>query len=441
MALSAQQIAMYAYAAGFRGSSLVTAVAIALAESGGNPAARGDVSLQTSKWGPSVGLWQIRSLNGVRRTGDVRDAFALDDPQFNARSAFNISSGGTNFSPWSMYTNGGYKKYLGQAQAAAGGANTGSGWMPTSSSRGSSTSRGGMAGGIGSIGAPAPADPRDVAKSLYGYLGWFVDHPEVGPIILQAAREGWDQMRLQGALANTNWWRTTSETARNWDALLAMDYATAVQRLQETGVSLMQTAQKFGIPLDDNRRFSLGVQALRFGWSPSQIQLALAAEMQWQPGVYVGGVGDMMTQVKTMAAKYLIPVTDQQAWEWARRMVAGTGTMEGVEAQFRLLSGGRFPHLRSQISQGIAPAQFFQAQRQTIAQFLEQPVEAIDFVNDRQWDPVLAFNDNGTTRAMTTSEAARFARALPQWGLTDNAHQTVSEAGDQLMQIFGAIAR
>ncbi len=47
--------------------------AIAQAESSRNPGAVGDVALQNSKWGPSVGLFQIRTLNSQTGTGGDRD--------------------------------------------------------------------------------------------------------------------------------------------------------------------------------------------------------------------------------------------------------------------------------------------------------------------------------------------------------------------------------
>lgn len=108
-------VAQAAFDAGFRGDALRTAVAVALGESGGNPAAIGDQGLQDSVWGPSVGLWQIRSLKSERGTGSFRDADALRDAGFNARAAWQISSQGTNFRPWSVYTNGSYIQLLDDA--------------------------------------------------------------------------------------------------------------------------------------------------------------------------------------------------------------------------------------------------------------------------------------------------------------------------------------
>ncbi|HEV2780934.1 MAG TPA: D-alanyl-D-alanine carboxypeptidase family protein [Actinophytocola sp.] len=117
--LSAREIAEHAYAAGFRGQALTTAVAVALAESGGNPKARGDTTITDGTWGPSIGLWQIRSLRSDYGTGDERDAKANLDPATNARHAWSISDHGTNWTPWSAYTNGSYRRYLDTARAAA----------------------------------------------------------------------------------------------------------------------------------------------------------------------------------------------------------------------------------------------------------------------------------------------------------------------------------
>jgi hypothetical protein len=98
------QIGAYAYQAGVTSQSgLQAAIAIALAESSGNPNATGDVALQNATWGPSLGLWQIRSVKAETGKGTVRDANQLKNPAFNAKSMYSISGGGKNWSPWSTW--------------------------------------------------------------------------------------------------------------------------------------------------------------------------------------------------------------------------------------------------------------------------------------------------------------------------------------------------
>jgi lysozyme-like protein/D-alanyl-D-alanine carboxypeptidase-like protein len=117
--LSAQEIAEHAYNAGFRGQALTTAVAIALAESGGRPDAKGDTTITDGYWGPSIGLWQIRSVRKENGTGGERDAKANLNPATNAKHAWSVSKHGTFWTPWSVYKNGSYRQYLDTAWAAA----------------------------------------------------------------------------------------------------------------------------------------------------------------------------------------------------------------------------------------------------------------------------------------------------------------------------------
>jgi len=116
--LTMRQVAQYAAGAGLPADKLAVAVAIAKGESGLRTDARGDVGLQTGVWGPSLGLWQVRSLKAQTGTGKARDASRLTDPTFNARSMVEISSSGRNWRPWTVYTTGAYLAHLPAAQRA-----------------------------------------------------------------------------------------------------------------------------------------------------------------------------------------------------------------------------------------------------------------------------------------------------------------------------------
>lgn len=170
--MKASQVYALARGAGLSHDQAVTATAIAWAESGLRPGAVGDVSLQDTTWGPSIGLWQIRSVKADRGTGRPRDAAKLKDPTFNASSMASISGGGRNWGPWSTYTNGAYRSHLAAATAAAGGATLpGStltaptptntmepvGWIP---------SPGDLAGGLGHLAGGIWNDGQDLADAV-----------------------------------------------------------------------------------------------------------------------------------------------------------------------------------------------------------------------------------------------------------------------------------
>jgi hypothetical protein len=64
---------------------------------------------ETCHW--SAGLWQINCVHGYGQEW-------LKDIDNNARAMARVSSNGTNFRPWTMYTNGVYRRYLSAAWSA-----------------------------------------------------------------------------------------------------------------------------------------------------------------------------------------------------------------------------------------------------------------------------------------------------------------------------------
>jgi hypothetical protein len=124
---AAQTCATYAAAAGWAnngqyGGDLVIAVAVCVAESGGQPTIYYCDGTGTVAYYPPVhcptgsydrGLWQINS----KYHPDVTDSCAFR-AQCNADAAYRISDQGTDFAPWAVYDTDLYAQYLPAAQTA-----------------------------------------------------------------------------------------------------------------------------------------------------------------------------------------------------------------------------------------------------------------------------------------------------------------------------------
>lgn len=116
---SIPQILAVAANAGFSGNDLSTAVAVALAESGGDETAY-NPELSAAGGTPagqgSYGLWQIY----LKKHENFSPA-ALYDPQYNASAAYSIyAAAGYTFSPWTTYTHGVYLGFVPQVLAEIG---------------------------------------------------------------------------------------------------------------------------------------------------------------------------------------------------------------------------------------------------------------------------------------------------------------------------------
>jgi hypothetical protein len=162
--LTQAQIAAYAAAAGAPDPQL--AAAVAMPESGGNTTAHNPLPPDDS-----YGLWQINMRGELgpqrRKALGITSNVQLYDPATNARAMMLVSHGGTDFTPWSGFTSGEYKHYVGGAQQAGWGGDV---WN-------------GLKGGVDPLGPflgpldpwnllPGGGGPADAISAVGEVVGW-----------------------------------------------------------------------------------------------------------------------------------------------------------------------------------------------------------------------------------------------------------------------------
>lgn len=101
--------------AGWRGDALKTAWEVMMAESGGNA---GSHNPDARTGDNSYGLFQINMLGDMgpsrRKQYGLSSNDDLYNPDTNAKVAFQMSAQGKDWTPWSTYKNGAYRRYSGQ---------------------------------------------------------------------------------------------------------------------------------------------------------------------------------------------------------------------------------------------------------------------------------------------------------------------------------------
>jgi hypothetical protein len=103
---------------GFTGAGLSTAEGVAAAESGDNARAHNGNAATGDN---SYGLFQINMLGSMGparlKQYGLTSNDQLFDPATNARVAYQMSQGGTNWSPWSTFKSGAYRAHAGDGSA------------------------------------------------------------------------------------------------------------------------------------------------------------------------------------------------------------------------------------------------------------------------------------------------------------------------------------
>jgi hypothetical protein len=149
--------------AGGNPAQAATAAAIAAAES----------SLVPNNWntddpsGGSFGLWQINGSHAAALAAAGLTNWQTD-PLQNAQAAVMISQDGSNWSPWSTYTDGTYLRYVsGTVSAAVASVGSGYGSNPTSAAKSTPTAAQSTNAGTSGIFGPVIDAANTIATEVF----------------------------------------------------------------------------------------------------------------------------------------------------------------------------------------------------------------------------------------------------------------------------------
>jgi hypothetical protein len=122
-------------------------------------------------------------------------------------------------------------------------------------------------------------------RRLYGAVADFLTVPELGKILRQAAKEGWDNARVFGALQQTNFWRTTPDPARRWTIVSTLDPATAKRQTDQAAQTVRDLARQEGLTLPEEQIRLLALDSVKNNWNSNEILTRMYRQPQLsQPG-------------------------------------------------------------------------------------------------------------------------------------------------------------
>lgn len=275
----------------------------------------------------------------------------------------------------------------------------------------------------------------DRIKSEYPAYAFLLDHGEVGPLLLQVARGDISPETFQASLMATNWWKTTSENARMWYALVNTDPATAAQRRQERLITVQQLAAQLGATLDQNQFNEIVERSLTMGMdlnSPLFRDMIGAYAVQSRAGTRVSE-----QSLRQLGDEYMVPLADQDYIWWAREIISGRQTEEGFKLALSDLSASRFPSLADRIRVGETPGRIFSPYRNLIAQEMDLTPDMIK-LDDPKWSKVLSIADkSGVQRPMTLAETQQYVRTQDAWWKTTRGKSTSADFANDLLKTFG----
>jgi hypothetical protein len=288
---------------------------------------------------------------------------------------------------------------------------------------------------------------KAIIQEEFGSL-WDVynDNGDVKKVIDQSVKEGWfnDSVKLTERLRNTNWFRTTESSARQYTISQSTDPATAEATLNKRVEEIRAQSLNSGVSLSEATLRDLGERSLKFGWTEQQVANGVGSEaVATANRGGTAGVADLRrgstgTELRGIADNYGIKVSDTMLDEYVAKILQGTTTKVQFTDQMKNQASTMYRSLAPQIEKGLDVKTATSMYTNMAASTLGVDPATVDWTQDK-WNKALNYQDPKTNeyRQMDSYEWNRYLRSLPEWQETDDAKNTYRRAAFTLAQAFG----
>lgn len=287
---------------------------------------------------------------------------------------------------------------------------------------------------------------KDEVLKYYPAYAWALDIPDVASILQQAVDGKWSGQTLVANLQQTNWWKNTQPSLRQYSEEIATDPQRYAEEVARLSAKTWDLSNQLGLGLQNTKvADDIARQALQLNWNDDQIRDALVQSSRNQGqragDAHVGTIQNTIGMLKQNASAYMVGIDDKTAFQWATQVAAGEHKVEDFNEIFKGWAKGQFSSIAPLIDQGVTPEQYFAPIKQAVAATLEQAPEAIDLISNPKFSKIASYADpkSGIPRPMTISEAQQYARGLDEWKGTRQGQQAAADMGTQILKTFGKI--
>lgn len=408
-----QQIIELLRQAGVPEQDIPTMVAIAMAESAGNTDAQGDKTLANSKWGNSVGLFQIRSLRDPSKYSGVdrlRDAAKLEDPVYNAKAAWAISKEGTDYSPWTTFTEGTYQKYM-------------DGSSTPSRSKGPKVvkGRGKVLGSLDTLFDTSGENTVDLSflQSLASVAG--LDY------VIAGLNDGSISPEQASTIIQTSkFYRENVKQTRDALALQKTDPATFKDTIENYKDDIRQTFIDAGADYNEKQIADLANKAALFKLKKEDFVKIVANSVDFESSYLRGLANTYATGIRKSASSYGITLPDgsKELKTLVKNKFTGAMSDDDITARFREEAIKAFPNFKARFEAGATLDDVAKPFRDDIADTLELNSEDIGYNDSLLKSALTATNPkDGSPYAMSRAEVIKLAMNDSRFDSTQKAQR------------------
>lgn len=416
-------------------------IAIAMAESSGNPDAIGDKDLVNDKWGESIGLFQIRSLKDPNAYGGadrLRVKEELFDPVQNAKVAYEISKKGQDWTPWSTFTNDAYKKYLpeGSQELSAG--------VVSRSNQSRGPRNQGRRPGMLGKSKPLSLDLETFDENDFVDLSFIQamasTSSELNDIYNKAVNGDLEGLELEQALMSSKDWKNLPDVARKFKNLEQTDPATFKALLENTRDNIRQLFIDYGADANDKTINKLAKRAVFYDLKKGQLADIVANSINFESNFLRGIAGETANELRKRAYQWgvTLPQNSPGLVQAVKDVITQKRTYDDIQAEWQQSAISRMPAFRARFEAGETWRDVANPYIQLMENVWELPAGSIGLNEDVLMRNMQGVNPkDGSPYAMNLYDFKKELKKDPRWQYTQGAQEEVLGTLTNVLRTFG----
>lgn len=290
------------------------------------------------------------------------------------------------------------------------------------------------------IGLKSPNLPT--ADETYGLIDTFIrTDPELANLYSEAVAGSWSQDQFVSALQETDWWKTNSDSARQFLTMKNTDPAAWNQQVANQQVKIRDLAVSMGVTLSANGLQNLASTSLILNQNDAQLKQQLANYLTLsQQGWYGGYAGQVELGLKAYAQDMGVPLSDAYVQNAVQNIVAGSDTLQAHRAFIQTTAAGTFPAYANLINEGTTVGQIAAPYLTAMSNIWEVNPDSVDLFNSTLRGALQAKDASGNPAIKQVYDFETQLRQDPRWQTTNNAREGLMSATKGVLSDMGLIS-
>lgn len=285
-----------------------------------------------------------------------------------------------------------------------------------------------------------PMTPEEMASNYGWSYGFLNSQPEMKSLFDKAVEETWTAQKFQAEVRNTEWWKTTSDTRRQAQAMKSDDPASWNAALSAEKIKIQQLAAEIGAAIPPNKIAKIASDSLELGMDENLLRNALGQYVTFTKNATAKGEAGMwIYSMKKYAADMGVDLSEDALKNHAQRVVRKVASSQEFESQIREQAKSLLPGYAQAIDAGTTVREIADPYIQLMSQELQLPYGSITLNDPTIKRALNGVDAGGKPSGVNVADFQTQLRNDPRWKKTTNAQNGTMAVGTAVLRDMGLL--